>query len=106
MKRLKNKKNALIHHSIKRAKQRYDLDLNEHQIREISNFISKQKKENCIFLSSQTNRVKRWAVKYNGKILPVIYDNQRHIIVTILEENMLTNEEKQLISIFKNNAEE
>lgn len=99
MKRLKNKKNALIHHSIKRAQQRFGLDLNEYQIREISNIIAKQK-PNCLFLSHQSNRVNKWAVKYNGQVLPVIYDNQRHLIVTFLEENMLTEKEKNIIRYF------
>lgn len=96
MKHLKQKKNALIHHSIKRAKQRYNLDLNEHQVREISNIISQQR-PNCVWLSTQSNMKSRWAVKYKDVIIPVIYDKNRHIIVTILEENMLTSLEKQRI---------
>jgi hypothetical protein len=36
------------------------------------------------FVARQSNRVTVWIVEHSGKHLPVVYDGQRQVIVTIL----------------------
>jgi len=74
-------------HAKRRARERYGLNLRQHEydelVRRIKNNID------CRFLQRQSNRVSLFAIKMDGNWLPVVYDKQRHTVVTILPPEAL-----------------
>jgi hypothetical protein len=72
-------------HAKKRAKERYNLDLNRFDLREIIQQISlKQAK----LLENKTNRLALYQIDVKGISCKVIYDRQRKQIVTFLRPTM------------------
>ncbi len=70
-------------HSRHRALQRYNLwigDVHDEIVNDIQN-------GNTLYSEKQTNSRSIHLVKVKGKILPVIYDSKRHVIVTVLPKD-------------------
>jgi len=71
-------------HAKKRFLQRHGLDFN----RNVRRFFEESiKKGTATFVYKQTGRITVWDVEYEGKIYRVIYDKQRHNIVTVLDND-------------------
>lgn len=69
-------------HARRRANERYGIHLGQHQYDEMCRMI--RHNEKCKFLDKQSNRVSLFALNYEGEWLPVVYDKQRHTVVTVL----------------------
>ena len=68
-------------HAIKRALQRYDLDINQEKLVELVQSIQNGKAK---FLEKQSLRVSIFEVEVNGKKTRVVYDKIRKTIVSFL----------------------
>ena len=75
------KRNAEILHSIKRARERYDIELSISDIERISKIIRTQATERVRVISN-TRVVHR--LTYKEKTVLVVYDKKRHVIITFL----------------------
>jgi hypothetical protein len=95
------KKQAEQIHARRRAKERYDVDLNKDARRQIVGQIQQSlenidlSKQSCsavsavmptaaTFLAKQSNRVTEWEVPYEGQELRVLYDGKRKTLITCL----------------------
>jgi hypothetical protein len=74
-------------HARRRARERYGLSLKQHEYHELCRRI--QENIDCKFLYRQSNRVSLFALKWGGEWLPVVYDKQRHTVVTVLPQEAL-----------------
>lgn len=83
--RLSKKASESIH-AKKRLKQRYGLELNSKQLREIVVMIMLNKSDG---IEKQSNRVSKHKVRYMGKDIIVLYDKIRKNIITALTEDMV-----------------
>lgn len=93
MGRRRKKKGKIIaqqKHAYRRASQRYDLELKEHEYNEINGQIRKQRDAKCLY--RQSNRVTVWKVKFKDKELFVVYDKKRNQVVTFLKKEMVEND--------------
>ena len=70
-------------HAKRRAYERFDLELNRHQLRDLVQQIQNGKAEH---IESQTNRVSIKRVTFEGKKYTVAYDKTRQTIITFLPE--------------------
>lgn len=77
---------VLHHHAKGRALERYDLDLNRHDLAAIIQLIQAQQGR---FVERQSFRVSVWDVTYQGKVLRVVYDRKRTAIVTFLSADCI-----------------
>lgn len=75
------KRNAQILHAIKRARERYDLELSIADIEGIAKMIRTQNTKRVKALSN--SRVVH-ELKYKSKTIRVIYDKKRHTLLTFL----------------------
>jgi hypothetical protein len=75
-------------HAKQRALQRFNIILNDDDIRDICFLIQKGKAE---FIDRQSNRVTRWKVFVKSVYMIVVYDNNRGTIITFLTEEMINN---------------
>lgn len=91
--KMSNKKNALIYHVCKRLKQRYNIEVNEQQIKDMANLCKNNK---CQHIEKISNTKSIKIINFNNKTIPVIYDNERHLIITVLTNEMLENREEFL----------
>lgn len=87
-KALKHKKVAQRFHAKKRATQRYGLTLTTEKQQAIVRLIQLGRGR---FIRNQSNRVSVWAVEYGGMILPVVYDKNRKVLVTVLPQEALND---------------
>jgi hypothetical protein len=85
-KRGKKTKEYCILHSIKRAKERYDLELSEIDIHYLNRMIAEGNPDIIISQESQTNTRTLCEIKYKDIILPCVYDKRLHTISSILPE--------------------
>lgn len=69
-------------HAKKRARQRYDLDLNRKDLDAIVKQI--QSSTDAFFIKRSSQRVTLWYVIYNKIPLRVVYDKDRKNVVTFL----------------------
>ena len=79
-----SKKKAIRKHSRIRAAERYDVFVDRSLRRKIINSIKKHGPFAVVFVSKQSNRVKIWDVVVEEKTLRVVYDKNRHEIITFL----------------------
>jgi len=87
---LRSKKHAQRHHAKQRAYQRYGWNLNKHDL----NLLAKRiQRGDGRFVERQSNRVTVWDIDINGETARVIYDSQRHQIVTFLPKECLNDSE-------------
>jgi hypothetical protein len=82
-KKLKSKEVAQRHHAKLRAEERYGLHLSNSDLNGIKNQIQEGTAQ---FMERQTNRVSVFSVTMNNCSMPVVYDNQRHQVVSFLPE--------------------
>jgi hypothetical protein len=82
-KKLKNKVFSQQKHAVRRAEERYGLHLSGSDLNGIKNQIQNGGAE---FLEKQTNRVSVFSVATPNGSVPVVYDNQRHTVVSFLPE--------------------
>lgn len=82
----KKKKKSQYQHAQKRASERYGLTVGHKTYEELCRKIQKH---DCVFLEKQSNRVTMFAVCIEGEWMPVIYDKDRHSIVTFLPKEAL-----------------
>ena len=82
----KRKAVAQRFHAKKRALQRYGVNLPTTAQAAIVKLIQKGQAR---WLKTQSNRVTHWAVEWEGKILPVVYDKLRKQLVTVLPPEAL-----------------
>lgn len=75
------KRNAEILHAIRRARERYSLDLSVADIEQISKMIRTQATERVKSLSN-TRVMHR--LNYKQKTILVVYDKKRHTLITFL----------------------
>jgi len=68
-------------HFKKRLKERYDLEANRHDIRDIVYLIQHQK---CNLVLKQSNRITVWDVPFKGEKVRIVYDKLRKAPVTAL----------------------
>jgi hypothetical protein len=92
------KKQAEQIHARRRAKERYDVNLNKdarrqivHQIQNSLENLSQPARglstvtpSSATFLAKQSNRVTEWEVPYEGQDLRVLYDKKRKTLITCL----------------------
>lgn len=69
-------------HAKQRAKERYDLDLNRHDLQAIVDII--QDNRSAEFVRATSLRVSVFKLPYKGKLVCVAYDKMRKTIVTFL----------------------
>ena len=84
-----NKTHSERIHAKRRAKERFGLELNRHQLRELVKQIQSGKAEH---LETQSNRVSIKRVKFEGSFYTVAYDKNRQTIITFLPEEERNNE--------------
>jgi hypothetical protein len=89
------KKKSQKQHAQKRAIQRYGVPIGPKTYNELCQKVQKQGPE-CVFLERQSNRVSMFAVILEGNWVPIIYDKQRHTIVTFLPQTALEPYRDQL----------
>ena len=68
-------------HAKRRAMERYNVQLNRGQLKEIVGLIHTQKAK---FIVRGSHRITFWSVPYNGTKMIAIYDSTRHTVVTFL----------------------
>ena len=83
---MKAKKKSQYQHTQRRACERYGLTIGPKAYNELC---QKIKDQNCVFLEKQSNRVSMFAVKMDQQWIPVIYDKERHSVVTFLPQKAL-----------------
>lgn len=93
-----SKKKTLLKHSKRRLFERYGLSFNNQQLKDMA-FICKNGHYLCHF-GRQSLTKSKMLIKFNQIVFPVIYDKQRHCIITVLTMNMLSDEEKKLAETF------
>lgn len=67
-------------HARQRARERFGLELDEHQLRAVVNRIQRGESR---FLEKQSNRVSLHQVEYMGAEMVVVYDRRRKNVVTV-----------------------
>ncbi len=82
-KKYKNKAVAQTVHAIRRANERYELNLTQSDMRHFSNQIQSG---NAQFLEKQTGRVSVFSVMTLAGAVPMVYANQRKTIASVLPE--------------------
>lgn len=80
----KNKADCQRIHATKRAKERFDLDLNSKDYDQLVNMIQKGKAK---FLRKQSNRVSLFNVNFKEQDMDIVYDKNRKTVVTFLYPN-------------------
>lgn len=79
----KQKKHCQNLHFKSRLKERYGIELNRQDRLDIVNLIQANDSR-FFFLRRETTRLRWWVVDYKGKLFPVVYDANRHVLVTAL----------------------
>lgn len=73
-------------HAKRRAKERHGIDLHQDAMVKLVKQIQAGK---ATLIDRQSLRVTRWWVTHEGQPLPVVYDNRRKAIVTVLKPEMI-----------------
>ncbi len=85
---MKTKKKSQYQHAQKRASHRYGLTIGPKTYDLLCKKIQNHDSD-CIFLYKQSNRVTLYAVFIDEQWVPVVYDKDRHSVVTFLPETAL-----------------
>lgn len=97
-----NKKNKTrvrdaMRHAIRRAKERYGLELGQHDLERISALI----RDGCALLvDDQSHTRKFYVVRHEGEYLPVVYGAKIRTLHTFLPQEVLTDEVFKAIDKF------
>lgn len=81
-----SKQAAQFRHAVKRARERYGLELDRDQYMVLCQQIQDGVGE---YLGRQSNRLTVWRIGYGGCSYNVVYDKQRHRIVTFLPPGII-----------------
>lgn len=81
------KREAQNIHAIKRARQRYKVELTLDDLKQIANKIRKGK---STFVESSTLRVTKHLVTHKGIVMVVAYDKYRNAVCSLLPKSSLT----------------
>jgi hypothetical protein len=84
---LKKFKAIQVEHSKNRASDRYNLDYDGKTRREMNRKILEQK--DCILLERISRKRMIYAITYEGKVIPVVFDTKTRNIVTFLPTETL-----------------
>jgi len=85
-------------HAIRRAKERYGLELGLHDLERISALI----RDGCAMLvDSQSHTRKFYVVRHQGEYLPVVYGAKIRTLHTFLPQEVLTDKVLEGIDKFK-----
>jgi hypothetical protein len=87
-----NKFNQIKRHCQIRASQRLNFNFTK---KDHDNIVRLIQKGQADFVRRQSKRVTIWAVDYNCEIFKVVYDKNRKLIVTILNESVWTTLERE-----------
>ncbi|HWR49899.1 MAG TPA: hypothetical protein VN428_02260, partial [Bryobacteraceae bacterium] len=68
-------------HAKRRCLERYGLNLNRHEYREV---VQKIRDSKCEFVGRESLRLSHWRVEWGGQVLHAVYDSKHHAIVTFL----------------------
>lgn len=79
-----NHKKCCEAHSIKKAKNRYNITLNESDLKKIVKMIQNGDRQSLLDKGKSTKSRRFHVVSYKGKLLNVIYSKTMKTIVTIL----------------------
>lgn len=78
-----DKAKAQVRHASRRAEQRFGVTIDQHEwVRQIRTGLAE-------FIDRQSCRVSRWWILHEGQRIPVVYDKQRGVIVTVLTPEMI-----------------
>lgn len=77
------KRASQMKHALRRAYERYGQNMSPNQIKQIAKLIADNSPD-CEFVERQSWRVSVWDVHYEGNAYRVVYDKNRHSIVTFL----------------------
>ena len=77
----KKRPDRLVKHGLRRAWERYDLDLNKQQLFDLAAPIRRGKLK---YIKRESNTRKLYKIPYEGQELYAIYSNKRRTIVTLL----------------------
>ena len=69
-------------HAKRRARERFGLELNRQDLREIAGQI--QNGKDARLLGQESLRLSHWMVSYQGTEMHAVYDKKRHQVVTFL----------------------
>jgi hypothetical protein len=75
------KRESQIYHAKKRARQRFGLNLSEHQLEELARDVQAQKFK---FLERQSQRITVWLATIEEMEVVVVYDNKRQSVTTLI----------------------
>ncbi len=92
---MNNKKKTLCQHTKKRLAQRFGLHFNDEKIREMA-LICRAGHYVCALEKQSLTRTKA-VIYYKETLFPVIYDKKRKCIITVLEMEMLSQEERNRV---------
>lgn len=84
---LKKFKAIQVEHSKNRASDRYDIDYDGKTRREMNRKIVEQ--EDCILIEKISRKRFIYAITYDGKVIPVVFDTKTRNIVTFLPPETL-----------------
>lgn len=79
-----NKTKAMRLHARHRAWTRYGLDIHLPEMKRMVQMIQ-ARQGRCVRL--RTNRVSEWELEWRGRFILVLYDKDRHVIITFLTRN-------------------
>lgn len=80
-----NKAQAQLAHARRRARERFGLELNEHDLRHLAHRIQRGESQ---LVARQTNRMSIHRVECQGQQVLVAYDRRRKTVVTFLYEEL------------------
>lgn len=96
----RSKKDSQKRHAKRRAEERYGLSLKDEDYRAMVAMIE-EGNEKITQLDKQSLRITLFAVLWDERWLPIIYDNKRKTVVTILPKIALQPYEKKLEAVAK-----
>jgi hypothetical protein len=85
-KRKKKTADVLLRHARRRARERYGLDLQDHEVRGLANRI---KRGAARFIAKQSNTKSIFEIDAFGKTLPVVYNKAKGVIATFLPRDYI-----------------
>lgn len=84
-----NKAHAQRRHAAKRAEERYGCSLNRKIQDILVAAIQSGDSSRAKHLEKQSNRISIWVVRYNDNYLPLVYDRNRKVVVSVLPDQAL-----------------
>lgn len=74
-------------HARRRALERYNLNLSDHDIKIMSRMITGNHSDKVEFIERSSNDRTIWRITFAGKTMKAVYSKRHKSIVTILHEN-------------------